>query len=143
MSNALPSRAAAALRPAFPVRLSGGGALALGPFTPRRLVMLHDVAAPLFADGDRYGLAFGWCATVRILAEPDSAALEREIALDSPAEFVASSVDWFAEHPAGLCVEDLAEAAAAIKAEWSRICDLDRQTLQRKGRPRWGKHAGR
>ncbi len=124
MSDAVPSRAAAALSPAFPLVLRDGRKLPLGPFTPRRELMLHTVESPLYYDGARYGLPFGWAATLRILAEPDAAALSRRLALDGPAEFVAGSVDWIEAQ--GLTPDDIGEAAAAIKAERRRIDDLDR-----------------
>ena len=124
MSDAVPSRAAAALSPVFPLVLADGRRLPLGPFTLRRELMLYTIESPLHYDGARYGLPFGWAATLRILAEPDAAALSRELALDGPAEFVAGSLDWFEAQ--GLSLDDLGEAVSAIKAEWRRLSGLDR-----------------
>ena len=143
MSNAVPSRAAAALSPGIPLALANGKTLLLCPFTLRRRLMLENVASTLFSDGERHGVVFGWCATLQILAEADSATLEREIAAAGPAEFVAASVAWFAEHPACFEIDDLAAAALAIKAEWARLCDLDKPDAPTgEGRSKMGEACG-
>ena len=127
MSDAVPSRAAAALAPGFPLALAGGGRVLLHPFTPRRLLLLHSAHCPLFEDpSDICGLPLAWVATLRIMAEDDPGQLALEMALDGPAEFIANSADWFEDFRPALCVNDLGAAAVAIKAEWARVIDLDR-----------------
>ncbi|MBR1607996.1 MAG: hypothetical protein IJ678_00095 [Kiritimatiellae bacterium] len=133
MSNAYPSRAAAALSPGISLALACGKRIVLKPFTPRRVAMLYDVFSPLFGDAP-CGVAAGWIATLRVLAEPDAAALALQIALDGPAAFVAESGDWFETHPAQFEFGDVASSAEAIKAEWQRLCDLDRPDKP-EGRP--------
>ncbi|MBR1608841.1 MAG: hypothetical protein IJ678_04415 [Kiritimatiellae bacterium] len=143
MSNAIPSRAAAALSPGFPLALANGKTLLLGPFTLRRRLMLENVASPLFSNEEHCGIVFGWCATLRIFAEPDPVELTHELAAVGPAGFVAESVEWFCNWPGGFAVEDLAAAALAIKAEWSRLCDLDKPDAPtEEGRSKMGESCG-
>ena len=127
MSDAVPSRAAAALSPGFPLAPAHGGKVLLHPFTPRRLLLLHSAHCPLFEDPSEIcGLPLAWAATLRIMAEDNPAELAFEMALDGPAAFVAASADWFEGFRPALCVDDLGAAAMAIKAEWMRVNDLDR-----------------
>ena len=117
MSDAVPSHAAAALSPGFPLALAGGGRVLLHPFTPRRLLLLHSAHCPLFEDpSDVCGLPLAWAATLRIMAEDNPSDLAFEMALDGPAAFVAASADWFEAFRPSLGVDDLGTAAEAIKA---------------------------
>lgn len=126
MSDDLPSRAASALAPGFPLSLASGKKILLQPFTPQRLLLLHSVECPLFYDEGRYGLPLAWAASMRIMAEPNAEALAYELALNGTAGFVADAFAWFGTFEPALAFEDLAAFAVALKAEWSRICDLDR-----------------
>lgn len=131
MSDAVPTRTRAALSPAFPLALSDGRRLALGPFTPRRVLMLTDIDSPLFGGGQRRGLASSWAATLRILADSDTVATALRIATDGPDAFVADAGAWLEE--SGISVDDLADAIAAIRAEWARVHELDRPDRPEEG----------
>ena len=130
MSDAVPTRTRAALSPAFPLVLQDGRRLALGPFTPRRVLALYDIDSPLFGGG-RCGLASAWAATLRIRSERDAATAALRIATDGPDAFVADAGAWLEE--SGISVDDLAAAIAAIRAEWARVHELDRPDRPEEG----------
>lgn len=124
MNTALPTRAAAALSAGVPVPLKAGGTLFLRPFTLRRILALHSVESPLFYPESRYGAGLGWAATLLILAAEDDAAVSIQLARDGAADFVAGSLEW--AETQGFDIEDVGNASDAVKAEWSRVRDLDR-----------------
>lgn len=124
VNAALPTRAAAALSEGVPLPLRGGGRLFLRPFSIRRLLALHSVESPLFYPECRYGNGLGWAATMLILAAEDDRAVSVQLARDGAADFVAGSLDWIEAQ--GVGIDDVGAAAAAVKAEWRRVCDLDR-----------------
>ena len=124
MNAALPTRAAAALSAGVPVPLKRGGNLFLRPFTLRRILALHSVESPPFYPESRYGAGLGWAATLLILAAEDDAAVSLRLARDGAADFVAGALEW--AEAQGFDIEDVGNASDAVKAEWSRVRDLDR-----------------